>query len=424
MANYNGELHLNGSSSMSCTADLLPRRTQYSNKQIGYWGNSSLFLYSPKIEDHPSVVPGDASYLNVLFCSEFKIVPEIEADTGDGYISGLADRNIFIPKPVTIKGPVTQLMLAHADGSPDFTLARIYEHCRHLWAGYGLTTSGDGSGTHGIPGSVTSPQFSIFSDLFGVFSNCLVNSIEFRANANEQVSITHDIVAQKVWPEDAPTVRTLLNTLSDDIEVKMPMQQVWSYDCSLLCGTSVEGDYENSDMIGDFALPSSSSSQFLSGYNTPLTPGNDHIVNMSLKIDNFLQPMFTMKSRKRWDDRTSRDEEVHLRYKENMFVKDWAQSSPRLISGEITWVTDAGPHQIFQKILGTSSNQIIFDPLQDSNVGQDVIFAFGPMKIKISHPIWSFGGYEMSPEDMLKVTVRLQGATDGELVLQPTERWI
>jgi len=382
----------------------------------GYWGNSAIVLYSPKTDDHPTVVSGDAVPANFFYCSDFNLYPRYETETGE-YINGLPDRNIFGIKPIIISGNIQQKMLARIDGSPDYTGARIYEGCRHAWSGYAYTAPNDGSGVPGIPGSVFAPQFSIFSDIYGVFSECMADSIEFVANSNEQVVVNYGIVAKKLWTEDAPNVRNLMVTLSTGVGANAPMRQVYSTDCGMAVANA-----EGTPVNGQFALVSGGSSDLLKGYNFPDTSGKEKLVSLKFKIENFLKPNFAMQSHERWANRIDRDAHVQERVQENLWARNFYPEKPRQISGEVVWITDTVPQDIQQRIAGGSSNQIITP--SGVVLGESMWFSFGPMVIFIRNPIWSLGQSELLPDKMFKISLKILAATDGELILLPTESWV
>lgn len=386
---------------------------------IGFWGNAAMLLYSPKIDDHPSVEHADGVAANTLFINSFDLFPEQDAEV-NAYINGLPDRNVWTPKGVTVKGPVSQKMIANIDGFPDYTLARIIEHCRHAWEGYQFSVAGDGSGVQGIPGSLYPPKFTLMSDLFGVYAGCMVDSVELVANNNEQVEVNYQLVARRIWPEDAQAVRNLMSVVATDPEL-MAMTQVYSTDCGVLTQErTTAGNY-----LQTFGIPSSGSSPFLSGYNTPLTPTTEYIEKMSLKIENFLKPNFTMSSRRKWGktERFERNLHAHERFIDNMWPRDWYPSQPRQISGQISWITDVFPYEIYQKTLGLPINQIIDQTVSHPEgvlLGQDLWMIFGPLQVWIKHPVWNLSRPELRPDNKFKITAKMTAATDGELIFGPT----
>ena len=386
------------------------------NFNVGFYGNSSLVFYSPKTEDHPSVGTGDAISSNFLYCSKFDVYPEYQSETGE-YIRGFPDRHIFSVNPIKIKGNIEQKMISRVDGSPDYVMARLYEHCRHAWSGYAYTVPGDGSGVDGLSGSTFAPQFSIFSDQFGVYSECMVDSVEFIAQSNDQVTINYGIVAKKLWAEDMPNIRNLMNILSTNSDALSPLRQVFSTDCAIASGNDI---YE--PVNSSFSLTSGGDSPFLKGYNFPDLPGNEKIVKMSLKVENFLEPNYTMQSHYRWSDRIQRDNEINKRITENLWPRNFYQAKPRQISAEITWLTDIIPIDIIQRLAGTATNQML--PYGSTIMGESLLMYFGPIIIHIQNPIWSLGNPELLPNQLYKITAIMHGATDGELILRPTESWI
>jgi len=387
------------------------------NFNSGYYGNSSLVFYSPKTEDHPTITSADATSSNFFYCNNFDLYPEYQSETGD-FIRGFPDRLVYNITPIKIQGTIQQKMLARMDGSPDYVLARLFEHCRHAWAGYAYASPIDGSGVEGMSGSFFAPQFSIMNDTLGVFSECLVDSMEFVATAgNNQVEVNYGIVAKKLWAEDAPNVRNLLNTLAVDADANMPMRQIYSRDCMISSGNSL------AKSVGEtFFLTSGGDSPFLKGYNFPDTPGNEKIIKMSLKVENFLEPNHTMQSQYRWPLRATRDNELDKRITENLWPRNYYPSKPRQISGEITWVTDVVPIDIEQRIAGVASNQMRM--YSGIIMGESMLFQFGPMIINIQNPVWSLGKPQLTIDNLFQITVRLLSASDGELILRPTESWI
>jgi hypothetical protein len=384
----------------------------------GFWGNSMLVLYSPKTDDHPSVEVTDGIAANCVYCTEFDLYPAQEADTGDGLIDGHPDRLAWSPSGIEIKGRMSQKMLAMNDGSPDYVMAKLYEHCRHAWAGYQYAFPADyGGGVQGIDPSVYVPQFSIFSDVHGVFSNCQIDSIEMVAEPNEQVVVNYDVVAQKLWPEDARDVRDLFSTVALDAGRYGLMRQVFSHDCGITAAGN-DGDPVRSA----FDLPSSGSNVLLGGYNMPTTPPNERLARMTLKIENFMEPIFTMQSHQRWSTAEERDEHAYERFRENMWPRSWYNSKPRLISGELVWITDTFPMEIFSRVVGIPDNQI-FAPIEGTQLGQTILMAFGPLWIRITNPVWSVPKPEIRPDKMFSLTARFVGASDGDLILLPTEDW-
>lgn len=392
----------------------------HSGFPMGFWGNSAILLYSPKLDDHPAVEITDGLVANTFFIKTFDLLPEQDAQVNE-LVNGLPDRNAWTPKPVTVKGPVSQKMMAGADGLPDYTLLRIVESCRHVWEGYPYTGPDDGSGVQGIPASITPAKFTLMSDLFGVYSGCMVDSLELVANANEQVDVNYSLVARKVWPEDAPLVRDLTAAVATDLE-RMAFVQVFSTDCGVITGElTTAGTY-----LQAFGIPSSGMSPFLVGYGSPLTPATEYIVKLSLKIENFLMPNFTMGSRKKWSlhDRETRNMEAHQRFLDNMWPRDWYPSKPRQISGEIEWITDIYPYEIYQKTLGVPINQIIDQTVSHPEgvlLGQDLLMVFGPLQIRLRNPVWSLSRPELKPDGKFKIRAKMTAASDGELILQPTE---
>jgi len=383
---------------------------------IGYFGNKALLLYSPKKDQRPSIDLGDSTIYNLLFCSDFNIFARQEASSENGLVAGHPDRNYFVPSPVTIQGTMSQKMLAYTDNSPDYTLARLYEHCRHVWAGYEYTNDNDGSGVTGIPGSVFSPYFSIFSDVFGTYSECLINSMEFIINQGEQVTINYNIVANRIWPEDAQTIREILSNYVDQEKLYYyPVRGIWSFDCGI--STSVS----DSELTGIFALPSEGDSPFLQGYYTPITPIG-YVTNIYLKIDNFLSPNFTMQSS--LSDLGEDYEEIkynnYKRFIDNIYARNWVPSRQRLISGRMTWITDATPIEVFQKIVGVKSNQVA-ESSTEQIAGQDLVIIIGPMKIRIKQPVYSMGIPKINIAQPLQVDIDFFSLSDGELILSPYE---
>ena len=384
----------------------------------GFWGNSMLLLYSPKTDDHPAIETTDGVMSNCIYCTDFEMGPKQEADTEDGKIAGHPDRLTWSTQGIEVRGRISQKMLAMNDGSPDFMLARIYEHCRHTWAGYQYAFPSDyGGGVQGIPPSVYVPQFSIMSDIHGVFSNCQVDSMEFVAEANEQVEVNYDIVAQKLWPEEALNVRNLFSSMVMDMGHYSLMRQVFSHDCGITAAGSVTNPIRST-----FDLPSSGSNPLLDGYNISTTPPNERLVRMSLKIENFMEPNFTMQSHRRWATQEERDLHAYERFRDNMWPRSWFNSKPRLISGEIVWITDAFPMEIFSRVVGVPSNQI-FAPTGGTQLGQPLMMAFGPIWIRITNPVWSVPTPDITPDNLFKLKVNFVGASDGDLVLLPTEDW-
>lgn len=383
---------------------------------VGFWGNSSVIFYSPKIDDHPTVVAGDAVASNFLYCSNFDLYPEYQSETGE-YIRGFPDRTVFEVSPIRIKGNIQQKMLARLDNSPDYVLIRLFEHCRHAWSGYAYSGPADGSGVEGLAGSTFTPQFSIFSDQLGVFSECMVDSIEFIAESNEQITVNYGIVAKKLWTEDMPNVRNLLTGIATASDVNMPMRQVFSQDCAIESGNT-EGEPVNKT----FALTSSGDSPFLQGYNFADNPRNEKLIKVSLKLENFLDPVFTMQSHERWLDRTARDNGINTRITENLWARSFVPLKPRQLSAEFTWITDVVPIDIVQRIAGAATNQMM---LNGSTVmGQSMLFYFGPIVIFVRNPIWSLGKPEMLPNQLYKIDVQMLAASDAELVAQPTKSWL
>lgn len=390
------------------------------NYNVGFFGNSSLIFYSPKTEDHPSIGIGDAISSNFFYCNNFELYPEYKAETGE-YIRGFPDRHIYGINSIKIQGNIQQKMLARLDSSPDYVLARLFEHCRHAWSGYSYSSVDDGSGVDGLLGSRFAPQFSLMSDIFGTYSECMVDSIEFVANANEQVSVNYGIVAKKLWTEDMPDIRNLMNTLVLNSDANMPMRQIFSTDCAFASGNDFTAIFDD-PVNASFSLTSGGESPFLKGYNFSDIPGNEKIIKMSLKLENFLEPNYTMQSQKRWINRNDRDLGVNERIEENLWPRNYYPSKPRQISGEITWLTDIVPIDIIQRIAGNATNQML--PYGSFFMGESILFYFGPIVIHIQNPIWSLGKPEILPNQLYKITVSLFGASDGELILKPTESWI
>lgn len=386
------------------------------NYNIGFFGNSSLIFYSPKTDDHPPIVDADATASNFFYCSNFDLYPEYKASTGE-YIRGFPDRNIFEISPVKIQGNIQQKMLARIDGSPDYTMARLFEHCRHAWAGYAYSTAGDGSGVEGLPGSIFAPQFSLFSDQFGSYSECLVDSIELIAESNNQIEVNYGIVSKKMWTEDMPAIRNLMNILSVNPDSTSPMRQVFSTDCAIASGNSV------AEPVGtSFALTSGGNSPFLKGYNFPDLPRNEKIIKMTLKVENFLEPNYTMQSHSRWSSKVVRNAEINQRITENLWPRNFYPSKPRQISGEVIWLTDVVPIDMIQRIAGVATNQML--PYGSIVMGQSMLLYFGPMVFHIQNPVWSLAKPELLPNQLYKITAGLVGASDGELVLRPTISWV
>lgn len=383
---------------------------------LGYWGNSAIILYNPSADDHPSLSIADAIANNLFYCNDFNLFPEYEANIDNDFINGFPDRNIFVVKPIVIQGEINQKMLARMDDSPDYVLARLYEHTRHAWAGYQYTEENDGSGVQGIPGSQFIPQFAILSDIHGVYSRCLVNSIEFSAKVNEQVDVNYGIVAQKIWTEDVPIIRSYMSNIASSIDANTAMRQVFSDSCGLIVDNSTYG----TPVAGAFDIPSGGSNQLFKGYNTPDTFKPQEITEMSFKIENFLKPNYAMQSEIRWgDDREERDISAYSRVRENLWPRNFYQEKQRLISGSITWITDTQPIHIIQRIAGGQSNQILYN---SEVLGEGILLVFGPMRIYIQNPIWSFGKPELLPDKLFKITTKFYGASDGEL-LSPTKEW-
>ena len=383
------------------------------NYNVGFFGNSSLIFYSPKTDDHPTISSADAVSSNFLYCTNFDIYPQYKATTGE-YIRGFPDRHIFSVAPIKTQGNIQQKMLARIDGSPDYVMARLYEACRHAWSGYAYSTPTDGSGVDGLPGSVFAPQFSLMSDIFGTYSECMMDSIEFLAEANNQITINYGVVAKKLWTEDLPDIRNLMNSLATDPDAYSPMRQVFSPDCAIAVGNSIAEPAKSA-----FYLTGGGDSPFLKGFNFPDTPGNEKIIKMSLKSENFLEPNYTMQAPYRWTTRIDRNNNINKRLTENLWPRNYFPSKPRQISGEITWLTDVVPIDIEQRIAGNANVQML--PYINSFMGESMLFYFGPMVIHIQNPIWSLGKPELLPSQLFKITVNLLGATDGELILRPTE---
>jgi hypothetical protein len=143
---------------------------------------------------------------------------------------------------------------------------------------------------------------------------------------------------------------------------------------------------------------------------------------MSLKVENFLEPNHTMQSQYRWPLRATRDNELDKRITENLWPRNYYPSKPRQISGEITWVTDVVPIDIEQRIAGVASNQMRM--YSGIIMGESMLFQFGPMIINIQNPVWSLGKPQLTIDNLFQITVRLLSASDGELILRPTESWI
>lgn len=373
---------------------------------VGYFGNSSLIFYSPKTDVHPSIDSSDAISTNFLYSNNFDLYPEYQATTGE-FIRGFPDRNIFGISPIRIQGVIQQKMLSRIDGSPDYTMSRLYEHCRHAWAGYAYNIPGDGSGVEGLPGSIFSPQFSLMSDIYGTYSECMIDSIEFIASPKEQVTINYGVVAKRLWPEDTQPIRNLMNVLSTNQDSLLPMRQVFSQDCAITNGNSIK-----QPVMKSFSLASGGSSPFLKGFNFADIQENEKILKLNLKIENFLQPNHTMQSQ---------SSNIYERINENLWPRNYFPSKPRQISGEISWLSDVVPIDISQRIAGTATNQIL--PYSNTIKGQSMLFYFGPIIIEIQNPIWSLGKPELLPNQLFKISAKLLSASDGELVLNPTEKY-
>lgn len=384
---------------------------------LGFFGNRAVLLYNPSTDHRPSVTLADAIADNLFYCNSWGLFAVQTAELEDGYIDGHPDRSVFTPMPIEVKGRVTQKLLARGDGSPDYVTARLYEHARHAWAGKAYAVPTEGGGVQGIEASPFAPQFSLFTDVFGVFSRCQVDAIELVAEANEQAQVNYDLVATRQWTEDAPAVRDLMTMLGTSENAQAPMRQVFCHDCGITVG-------ESGEAVGvPFDMPAGGTSELVRGYYTgdsPIGPGT-HLVRMSLKIENFMQPNWTMRSTRWWDeDSATRDEEAYARFQDNIWPREYVNVQQRRISGEITWITDVFPFEIWQRIAGSAGNQI-YDATGEA--GQSVKFSFGPLVVKLVDPVWNIPQPKLTPNELFVVQVRLTAASDGPLVLQPTEDW-
>lgn len=208
-----------------------------------------------------------------------------------------------------------------------------------------------------------------------------------------------------------------MNLLATNTDSISPMRQVFSTDCAVLSGNDISKPVGSS-----FSLTSGGDSPFLKGYNFPDLPGNEKIVKMSLKVENFLEANYTMQSHYQWVYRYNRDNEINKRITENLWPRNFYPSKPRQISGEITWITDVVPIDIEQRIAGVATNQML--PYSGTIMGESLLMYFGPIVIHIRNPVWSLGKPELLPTQLYKITANLLASTDAELVLQPTESWI
>jgi len=384
---------------------------------LGFYGNKAILLYNPSTDDHPSVELADAIADNLFYCNSWGLFASQTAELEDGYITGHPDRSVFTPMPIEVRGEVTQKMLARGDGSPDYVTMRMYEHARHAWAGKAYSVPSGGGGVQGIPASPYAPQFSLFTDVFGVFSHCQVDTIELSAQANEQAQVKYGLVATRQWADDAQDVRSLLTMLGTSENAQAPMRQVFCHDCGITVGDA-------GDTVGvPFDMPAGGTSELIRGYFTgdsPIEPGR-YLVGMSLKIENFMQPNWTMRSTKYWDaDVATRNSEARSRFDENIWPREYVNVQQRRITGELTWITDVFPFEVWQRIAGSAGNQI-YDPT--GLLGQSVLFQFGPLVVKLMDPVWNIPAPRLTPQELFVVQVKLTAASDGPLVLQPTEDW-
>jgi hypothetical protein len=144
---------------------------------------------------------------------------------------------------------------------------------------------------------------------------------------------------------------------------------------------------------------------------------------MSLRIDNFLKPNFTMGSHQHWNDQLTRNANIQNRIRDNMFPRCWVPEKPRLISGEISWLTDSMPNDILIKVAGAAGNQLYNSGLPSITVGQELTLIFGPTQILLENPVWSLSRPKLLPNELLQISTKFFGATDGKLILNPTLSW-
>lgn len=382
---------------------------------LGFYANKAVVLLNPSTDDHPTVSLADALADNLFYLNTWGLYAKQTAEMDSGMIIGHPDQATFTPSPMEVQGEITQKMLARGDGSPDYVVARLYEAARHAWEGNPLATPSQGGGVQGIQPSLYSSRFAILTDLFGTFANCQVDTIEFTAQANEQAMIRYNIAARRQWPEDAPAVRNLLSTLGTSENAVAPMRQIFSTDCGLEVGSA--GDTVNAP----FEMPAGGSSDLLKGYNWGDMPPGNYLVSIKYKIENFMQPNYTMGSTERWNTRAERDLNAYKRFQANIWPRCYLNTRQRKITAELTWITDVFPFEIHTMIAGTATNQLYGG---GSNIGESVILYFGPMRIRLVNPVWNIPEPKLVPNDKFVVTARLTAATDGPLILQPTESWI
>jgi hypothetical protein len=348
-------------------------------------GYSELLLYSDSIDDSPSFASSTSNH--IVRAKEYTLFPKQPAHVDVDVVAGIPDRNIFYSDKVSIDGNIKVDMASNIYNALEYTIARLFDHMRQTYAGI------KDDGTLISPREdllAEHPMFTLGSAYHGTFSQCLVNSFDINiTNADDPVELDFGVVATKYNPANAFTYQGLQSVASTPSFLSHSRRLVYGRDCVITSGTN--------GVIGHFGVADAKNSVFSSGPNKP-AGDITYISAFNLKIENNLEPQYTMHSHEISDHRA--------RFAANVFPHSYAQTSARKVTGSLEWFGNISPTTFLERLMGPASVQN----------RKDLIINCKCFKIELKEPVWHLSEKPVGL-DMIKRTAEFSVASDGALVV-------
>jgi len=361
-----------------------------SEQFVARLGYAELLLFSDDYFDNPDFL--NMTPKNIIRAKEYDLMPKFEADMNEDIIIGLPERVLFGVKPVSLEGKISLDLAATIYGRIEFPIAMMFDKLRQAWVGW-RETGIIMSPRNDIKGD-TSPLFALGSATHGAFIQCLVDSLNINiSKADDPIDMEFGIKSIGYDPSDEDTIQAwqdmIYNLSTGQRYLTDARRMILGKDCTITTGDSV--------VVGNFGMPSSSTSIFAGGPNKP-DDTITNVVSFTLSIENHLEATYTCHSHQETD--------AVARFQENIFPDSYAMSSPRTITGTLEWFGNVQPLTFLEKITGPTSAQNQYSLIIDTKL----------FKIELKEPVWSLSEKRIGL-DLIKRTAKFTIASDGDIIV-------